>query len=185
MTRHMNIGEAARAAGVSAKMVRHYEAIGLVSPAVRSEAGYRQYDERDVSVLRFIRQSRRLGFSMPQIADLLGLWSNRRRASRKVKAVAQRHLGELEERMRELAEMKTALERLVASCHGGDDPDCAILQELAAGSPAAPDPGSVGLQPPTRPAARDGNRSPKAAASASHADLMDWTRQAHAAHHRL
>jgi len=183
MSRAMNIGEAAEAAGVSTKMIRHYEQIGLVPAAARTDSGYRQYTERDVSVLRFIRQARRLGFSMPQISDLLGLWSNRRRASRKVKAVAQRHLGELEERMRELAEMKTALERLVASCHGGDDPDCAILQELAAGSPAAPDPGSVGLQRPRKPATPDGNPHAKAAAPASHVDLMAWTRQAHAAHH--
>lgn len=183
MTRHMNIGEAAHAAGISAKMIRHYEQIGLVSPAKRTDAGYRQYSERDVSVLRFIRQARRLGFSMPQISDLLGLWSNRWRASRKVKEVAQRHLADLDEKMRGMAEMKAALERLVASCQGSDDPHCAILEQLAVDSPAAPDPGSVGLQRPRKPATPDGNPHAKAAAPASHVDLMAWTRQAHAAHH--
>jgi Cu(I)-responsive transcriptional regulator len=143
----MNIGEAAEAAGVSAKMIRHYEQIGLIATAARTDSGYRQYSERDVSVLRFIRQSRRLGFSMQQIADLLGLWSNRRRASRKVKEVAQQHLAELELKMREMAEMKTALERLVASCHGSDDPHCAILDQLAVDSPAPPEPVSIQLQP--------------------------------------
>ena len=82
MSQSMNIGEAAEAAGVSPKMIRHYEQIGLLAAAARTESGYRQYSERDVSLLRFIRQSRRLGFSMEQIAELLGLWSNRRRAAR-------------------------------------------------------------------------------------------------------
>ena len=183
MAHGMNIGEAARAAGVSAKMIRHYEQIGLVAAAARTDSGYRQYSERDVSVLRFIRQSRRLGFSIEQIADLLGLWSNRRRASRKVKEVAQRHLAELDEKMREMAEMKAALERLVASCHGSDDPHCAILDELAAHSAAPPDPGSVGRQPLRKATATAAKPATKpASAPTSHVDLMAWTRQAHAAH---
>jgi MerR family copper efflux transcriptional regulator len=91
----MNIGEAATAAGVSAKMIRHYEQIGLLPAAERSESGYRLYGEREVSVLRFIRQSRRLGFSVAQIAELIGLWSDSQRTSREVKAVAQRHLADL------------------------------------------------------------------------------------------
>jgi Cu(I)-responsive transcriptional regulator len=181
MTRSMNIGEAAQAAGVSAKMIRHYEQIGLVTAAARTDAGYRRYDERDVSVLRFIRQSRRLGFSMPQIADLLGLWSDRRRASREVQQLARQHLADLEQKLRELAEMKAALERLVASCHGSDDPHCAILDELAADSPAAPEPGSIGRQPLRKAATREARPAAKAAtAPTSHADLMAWTRQAHA-----
>jgi Cu(I)-responsive transcriptional regulator len=147
MNGSMNIGEAARAVGVSAKMVRYYEQIGLVPAAERTDAGYRQYSDRDVCVLRFIRQSRSLGFSIPQIADLLGLWSNGRRTSRDVKEVVRRHLDDLSERMREMAAMKAALERLVTSCHGSDEPQCAILAGLAADSPAAPEPGSAGQQP--------------------------------------
>ena len=183
MTRSMNIGDAAKAAGISAKMIRHYEQIGLVPEADRTDAGYRQYSERDISVLRFVRQSRSLGFSMQQIADLLGLWSNRGRASREVKEVAKRHLADLAEKMREMAEMKAGLERLVASCHGSDDPHCAILAELAAGSPAAPEPGSVGQRALRKAPARDTKPDTRRTASSSnHAELMAWTRQLHAAH---
>lgn len=173
MERPMNIGEAAEAAGVSPKMIRHYEQIGLVPAAARSGSGYRQYGEREVSVLRFIRQSRRLGFSMEEIADLLGLWSDGQRASRKVKAVAQRHLADLEEKMRELTQMKDALERLIASCPGDDDPHCAIIDELAAESRVAPEPGA-----PTPHVARkrpelSSRAAPRPGAS-SHIDLMAW-----------
>lgn len=182
MDRTMNIGEAAEAAGVSTKMIRHYEQIGLVPAAARTDAGYRRYSGRDVSVLRFIRQSRRLGFSIEQIAELLGLWSDSRRASRSVEAVAQQHVAELEQKMREMAEMKQALERLVASCHGDDDPHCAILAELAVQSPAAPEPGSIepgALRKSAsarKPAAAQ-RRSPAtpAPAAAEHAALMAWT----------
>jgi Cu(I)-responsive transcriptional regulator len=179
MTASMNIGQAAQAAGVSAKMIRHYEQIGLLPEAARSDAGYRRYGERDLSVLRFIRQSRRLGFSMAQIAELLGLWSNRRRASREVRAVALQHVADLEQKMREMAEMKDALERLVVSCQGSDDPHCAILDELATHSPNAPEPGSVGAQPLRRPSAHD-KKAPARATSSTHLDLMAWTHQAYA-----
>ena len=183
MNSSMNIGEAAKAAGVSAKMIRHYEQIGLLPEAERTDAGYRQYGERDVSVLRFIRQSRSLGFSIPQIADLLGLWTNRRRASREVKEVARRHLDDLAEKMREMAAMKAALERLVMSCHGSDDPHCAILAELAADSPATPEPGRVGQQPLRKTPARQTRQvTETGAASSPHADLMAWTRNVHSAH---
>jgi Cu(I)-responsive transcriptional regulator len=177
----MNIGEAADAAGVSAKMIRHYEQIGLVPEAARTDSGYRQYTERDVSLLRFIRQSRRLGFSMEQIADLLGLWSNDRRASREVKALAQAHLDALEEKMREMAKMQQALKKLVTSCHGDDDPHCAILDELAVSSPNAPQPGTVGAKPVKKVAARSQERT-KAPPSerSAHVDLMAWTRSIHA-----
>lgn len=183
MSRLMNIGEAADAAGISAKMIRHYEQIGLVPAAARTDAGYRQYSERDVSILRFIRQSRRLGFSMDQIADLLGLWSDHHRASREVKALAQRHLEALEEKMREMADMQRALANLVGSCHGDDDPHCAILDGLAVSSPEAPQPGAVGAKPIRKGASRaqaphPTDRSP----STAHADLMAWTRQIHADH---
>jgi Cu(I)-responsive transcriptional regulator len=180
MKRLMNIGEAAQAAGVSAKMIRHYEQIGLVPEATRTDAGYRQYTERDVSLLRFIRQSRRLGFSMEQIADLLGLWSNDHRASRKVKALAQAHLDALEQKMREMAEMQQALKKLVASCHGDDDPHCAILDELAVSSPQAPAPGLPGATALRKtPAKTQPVRS--APQPAEHAELMAWTRNLHSA----
>ncbi len=183
MSRSMNIGEAAEAAGVSAKMIRHYEQIGLLPAAARTESGYRQYSERDVSLLRFIRQSRRLGFSMEQIAELLGLWSNRRRAARDVKALAQRHLEELEQKMREIAEMQAALKALVHACHGGDDPNCAILHELAIASPEVPEPGAVGAQPVRKSKSRaERAERPKPVESTSHVDLMAWTRSAHATH---
>lgn len=175
MSASMNIGEAAKAAGVSAKMVRHYEQIGLLPAATRTDAGYRQYSGRDVSVLRFIRQSRRLGFSMEQIAGLLGLWSDDRRASREVKALAQAHLDELDEKMREMAQMQQALRKLVASCHGDDDPHCAILEELAVDSPQAP---AAAAKPLRKPAAKPPARGEPAA----HLDLMAWTRGLHAGH---
>lgn len=181
MSRLMNIGEAADAVGISAKMIRHYEQIGLVPAAARTDAGYRQYSERDVSILRFIRQARRLGFSMDQIADLLGLWSDHHRASREVKALAQRHLEALEEKMREMAEMQRALTSLVSSCHGDDEPGCAILDGLAMGSPQAPEPGGVGGKPIRKGATRAPAPRPSDRGSASaHADLMAWTRQIHA-----
>ncbi len=173
MERHMNIGEAAEAAGVSPKMIRHYEQIGLVPAAARSESGYRRYGEREVSVLRFIRQSRRLGFSMEEISELLSLWSDTRRASRKVKAVAQRHLADLEEKMRELAQMKDALQRLIASCPGDDHPHCAIIDELAAQSHVAPQPGAPKPQPSRKRHERPSKPAPGAGAS-THIDLMAW-----------
>jgi Cu(I)-responsive transcriptional regulator len=184
MKRTLNIGEAAAEAGVSAKMIRHYEEIGLLPAPARTEAGYRQYGAREVSVLRFIRQCRRLGFSMPQIAELMGLWSDSQRASREVKALAQRHVADLEVKMRELAEVKEALERLVAACHGDDDPHCAILDELAAASPQAPQAGAVVSRPARKPSGAAAAARPpaKAAASTSHVDLMAWTRQGHAPH---
>lgn len=192
MARSMNIGEAAAAAGVSPKMIRHYEQIGLVPEATRTESGYRQYSERDVSILRFIRQSRQLGFSIEQIAGLLGLWSNRSRASREVKALAQSHLDALNEKMRELAQMKTALERLVESCHGDDDPHCAILDGLAVHSPEAPPPGagaSQTVRKSSAPKERRGRQPSRTTeplpAGTTHADLMAWTRAAHDTHKGL
>lgn len=188
MKRPMNIGEAAEAAGVSTKMIRHYEQIGLVPAAARTDSGYRQYTERDISVLRFIRQSRRLGFSIEQIAELLGLWSDAHRTSRSVKAVAQRHVADLEQKMLEMAEMMQALERLVASCHGDDQPHCAILAGLAAQSPAAPESGSIESGPLRKSAAARKTASPKPRSSsapalaANLADLMAWTRQVHQHH---
>jgi Cu(I)-responsive transcriptional regulator len=132
----MNIGEAAQASGVSAKMIRHYESIGLFAQPVRSESGYRIYGEREVHLLRFIRHSRDLGFSLEQIRALLGLWQDRDRPSREVRALAQTHLTELEAKLAELQAMKATLEQLVRSCHGDERADCPILDTLEAGPEA-------------------------------------------------
>lgn len=127
----LNIGQAAEASGVSAKMIRHYEDIGLIPKARRTYAGYRMYTESEIHVLRFIRQARNLGFSMKQIEALLGLWRDTRRPSSKVKALAQEHVAELEQKIAEMQAMKATLQRLVKTCHGDDRPDCPILEELA------------------------------------------------------
>ena len=130
-TERMNIGVAAHTSGVSAKMIRHYEEIGLIPAAIRTEAGYRTYSERDVHLLRFIRQSRVLGFSMKQITALISLWSDQSRPSSKVKQLAQEHLRELDAKISELQAMKLTLERLATSCHGDARSECPILEGLA------------------------------------------------------
>ncbi|MGZ5240370.1 MAG: Cu(I)-responsive transcriptional regulator [Caldimonas sp.] len=125
-----NIGEAAARSGVSAKMVRHYESLGLLAKVGRTEAGYRQYGDKEVHTLRFIRRARDLGFSMVEIDQLLKLWQNRRRASADVKRIALAHVADLDRRMEEMAAMKRTLARLADCCHGDDRPDCPILDEL-------------------------------------------------------
>lgn len=132
-----NIGAAARASGVSAKMVRHYEEIGLISRARRTMAGYRLYTTSDVHTLRFIKQARNLGFPIERIEKLLALWQDRRRPSRKVKELAQAHIRELDERIREMQDMKRTLETLAKHCHGDDRPDCPILSGLEKELPVA------------------------------------------------
>ncbi len=127
----MNIGQAADASGVSAKMIRHYESLGLLPSIARTEAGYRQYDDNEVHTLRFIRRSRDLGFGMEEIRTLLQLWRNRRRASAEVKRIALDHAADLERRIAEMQSMKRTLEQLAAHCHGDDRPDCPILDDLA------------------------------------------------------
>ncbi|HEV7813603.1 MAG TPA: Cu(I)-responsive transcriptional regulator [Janthinobacterium sp.] len=126
----MNIGQAARATGVSAKMIRYYESIDLIRQSRRSDAGYRTYGEDDLHALRFIKRSRTLGFSLEQIRDLLSLWQNAERASADVKVIALAHVDELNTRIAELTEMRDTLKRLASSCHGDDKPDCPILQDL-------------------------------------------------------
>jgi Cu(I)-responsive transcriptional regulator len=128
----MNIGETAKASGISAKMIRHYEEVGLVPAAARSESGYRLYSESDVHTLRFIRHARDLGFSIAVIGELVGLWQDRRRSSRVVKAVAQAHIEELEQKAKNILAMKATLEHLVHGCNGDDRPDCPIIKGLAA-----------------------------------------------------
>ena len=129
----LNIGEAALRSGVSAKMVRYYESLGLLAKVARSDAGYRQYGDNEIHTLRFIRRSRDLGFSMAEIADLLKLWQNRRRASADVKRIALAHVADLQRRMDEMAAMKKTLARLAACCRGDERPDCPILDELGEG----------------------------------------------------
>jgi Cu(I)-responsive transcriptional regulator len=156
MSTTMNIGEAAKASGVSAKMIRHYESVGLFPEAARTDSGYRQYTDKEVSTLRFIRQSRDLGFSIEQIRELLGLWQNRRRSSRQVKALAQAHIEELDAKLEELQEMKATLEHLVHCCQGDDRPDCPIIEKLEADADVAGEHGRhnagvrAGLQPGRR-----------------------------------
>ena len=128
----LNIGEAARASGVTAKMVRHYEAIGLLPPARRTEAGYRLYGADDVRVLQFIHRSRALGFSLDQIADLLALWRDKDRASADVRRLALAHIDELDRKIAELEAMKRTLAALARSCHGDARSDCPILDDLGA-----------------------------------------------------
>jgi MerR family copper efflux transcriptional regulator len=131
MTGQVAIGEAARLSGVSARMVRHYEGLGLLPAVARTDSGYRQYGEADVHTLRFIKRSRDLGFSMEEIAELVGLWNNRRRASASVKRIAEKHLGELEQRIADMQSMRNTLSHLVHCCHGDARPECPILDDLS------------------------------------------------------
>lgn len=126
-----NIGEAAGRSGVSAKMVRHYESLGLLPKVGRTDSGYRQYTDKEVHILRFIRRARDLGFSMSEIGELLKLWQDRRRASASVKRIALAHVADLDRRINEMDAMKRTLERLAECCHGDHRPDCPILDELA------------------------------------------------------
>lgn len=127
----VNIGEAARLSGVSAKMVRHYEGLGLLPRVARTDSGYRQYGEADVHTLRFIKRARDLGFSMEEIGELVGLWQNRRRASANVRKIAQKHAEELEQRIVAMQAMQKTLRHLIHCCQGDERPECPILDELA------------------------------------------------------
>ncbi|MGH8379736.1 Cu(I)-responsive transcriptional regulator [Pseudomonas sp.] len=130
----MNIGQAARRSGLSAKMIRYYESIGLLQPALRSDSGYRLYQQEDLHRLAFIKRSRDLGFSLEEVARLLTLWQDRQRASADVKALASQHIDDLNRRIEELVSLRDTLSELVAHCQGDDRPDCPILKDLAAGS---------------------------------------------------
>lgn len=129
----VDIGAAARASGVSAKMIRHYEGLGLTPRPARTAAGYRVYSPADVHALRFVKRARDLGFSMEEIGQLLGLWNDRRRKSSEVKRLAARHVAELERKIAELESMRSTLVELARHCHGDHRPDCPILEDLAAG----------------------------------------------------
>jgi MerR family copper efflux transcriptional regulator len=132
----MNIGAAAAASGVNAKMIRHYEAIGLLRPAERRANDYRDYGERDLHELRFIRRARRLGFSIPEIGELLALWRDRRRPSREVKRIAEVHISDLQSRVAEMQAMANTLRELVSACRGDARPDGPLLVDLALGGGA-------------------------------------------------
>lgn len=127
----LNIGEAATQSGVSAKMIRHYETLGLLSGVVRRDNGYRQYGERDIHTLQFIKRARDLGFSMAEIAALVGLWQNRRRTSASVKRIAQAHADDLARRIEAMQAMQQTLTHLIHCCHGDHRPECPILEDLA------------------------------------------------------
>lgn len=129
----MNIGQAAKASGISAKMIRYYESVDLIPPARRSASGYRVYAEADVHALKFIHRARRLGFSVDQMRNLLSLWRDRSRSSADVKAVALAHVAELDEKIEALQTMRETLQHLAGHCHGDDRPDCPILEDLAEG----------------------------------------------------
>ncbi len=126
----MKISDAAQRSGVSAKMIRYYESIGLLAPAPRRDNTYRDFDERDVHDLRFIRRARSLGFSIEEITRLLALWRDRSRPSREVKEIASAHIAALSERIAELQSMVSTLEHLSSHCHGDQRPDCPILADL-------------------------------------------------------
>lgn len=127
----MNIGEAAKASGVNAKLIRHYESIGIIPKASRSESGYRKYSENDVHILTFVRRSRSLGFSMKEIKKLVSLWRNRSRASSEVKNMTMTHIKALEEKIQDLQAIKNTLSNLAKHCHGDDRPACPILEDIS------------------------------------------------------
>jgi len=130
----MNIGQAARRSGLSTKMIRYYESIGLLKPATRSDSGYRLYQAQDLHNLAFIKRSRDLGFSLEEVGKLLTLWQDRQRASADVKALAMQHIDDLNRRIEELVSLRDTLGELVSHCQGDERPDCPILKDLANGA---------------------------------------------------
>jgi MerR family copper efflux transcriptional regulator len=148
----MNIGQASKASGVSAKMIRYYEGIGLIPPSARRESGYRDYASADLHRLGFIRRARDLGFSMDEIRALLRLWSDQGRSSREVKAIALRHISELDQRARQLTEMADALRHLADACEGDGRPGCPIIEGLETGR-------ACDTKTSTRPMRRLGGRA--------------------------
>lgn len=127
----MNIGRAAKASGVPAKTIRYYESIGLIPPAQRTEAGYREYERKEIDTLRFVQRARGLGFSVKDVARLLDLWRDRSRASSAVKAMATEHINEIDRKIDELRSMRDTLEHLSEQCHGDERPECPILDGIA------------------------------------------------------
>lgn len=135
----MNIGQAAKAAGINARLVRYYEGIGLIPEAERTASGYRVYTVQDVNILRFIKRARSLGFSIERIQHLVGLWQDKSRASAEVKRIALEHVAELDAKIEELRSMVRTLQELADNCNGDHRPDCPILHDLAGGLPSPPE----------------------------------------------
>jgi len=131
---YFSIGRAAEISGVTAKMIRHYESLGLIPKAARTLGDYRVYSQSEIHTLRFIRRARNLGFSMSEIGNLVSLWRNQRRASKEVKRLALAHVAELDSKISELQSMRAALTELADHCHGDSRPDCPILDDLSRGS---------------------------------------------------
>ncbi len=131
MSSYFNIGQAAKASGITAKMIRYYESVGVIPIAKRSDSGYRQYSEQDLHTLSFVRSARKLGFGLDDISQLVNLWLNPSRPSAVVKSLAMQHIAELESRINELQAMRQTLQALSDSCQGNDRPDCPILDALA------------------------------------------------------
>ncbi len=129
----MNIGQAAKHSGLSAKMIRYYESIGLLQPAGRGDNGYRHYGAQDLHRLAFIKRARDLGFALEEVGKLLQLWQDRQRASADVKALALAHIDELNRKIAELASLRDTLSELIAHCQGDERPDCPILKSLESG----------------------------------------------------
>ena len=129
----MNIGQAAKKTGLSAKMIRYYESIDLLPEAGRTDSGYRQYSPQDLHRLAFIKRSRDLGFSLAEVSQLLALWQDRQRASADVKALAATHISELERKISELSGLRDTLKDLMENCQGNDRPDSPILKDLESG----------------------------------------------------
>lgn len=134
----MNIGQASKVSGVTTKMIRYYDEIGLVQPASRTESNYREYEDREINELRFIKRARSLGFSMAEITQLLSLWRDRDRPSRDVKAIADRHVSDLDARIVEMQAMADTLRHLANCCAGDDRPNCPILDDLTQGKEPGP-----------------------------------------------
>jgi MerR family copper efflux transcriptional regulator len=127
----MNIGEVAAETGVTAKSIRYYESINLIPAPARTESGYRQYSDRDVQILHFIKRARGLGFSVAEVAELLSLYQDRDRASAEVKGIVEARLAEIDQKISELESIRATLRTLANRCHGDDRPDCPILDDLA------------------------------------------------------
>ena len=140
----MNIGRAAALSGISAKMIRYYESVRLLKPASRTPSGYRDYNEQDVAILKFVQRARTLGFSVKHIGNLLALWRRRSRSSADVKAIAAEHIAEIDRKVAELQSIKATLSKLVECCHGDERPECPILDDLSSGREA---PGEAGPAP--------------------------------------
>jgi Cu(I)-responsive transcriptional regulator len=178
MSYPMNIGQAAQAAGLTAKMIRDYEALALIPRASRTDAGYRQYSQRDVEALRFIRQARSMNFPIKQVEQLLALWTDKERESADVKAIAQAHMADLDRKMAELASMKASLEQMVSRCPGDETSQCPILRKLSGDAePAALESQTRQRRSPVRGRARGAAALPEAF---SYAGLLAWSQARHA-----